>query len=451
MLPTSAESRARTAGTTLTDASRPVLVRGGRLVDPSAGFDAVVDLLVEDGTVSRISKPFEAPARDASVVDADGLWLFPGLTDMHVHLREPGATASETVESGLRAAIAGGFTRVAAMPNTDPPVDTPARVAEMAERGRLAGTADLLVVGCVTRGRKGDAVADIGGMALAGAAAFSDDGSPVLDPGLLAEVMAAAGAAGRVLIQHAEITDLSRGGAVNLGPVSRELGLAGIPDSSETGAVALTLEAAMACGGRVHLTHLSLPGSVDLVREAADRGACATCDVTPHHLALDESEVLRSGACAKMNPPLRSARDREGLVERARAGRIDAVASDHAPHEARLKEAGLAGAPFGITGLETALPVTFDALGRMGAMSPLKMLSLFTTGPASILGVTCPSLAPGRPFEAVLFDPCEEWTPSRDNTRSRSTNTPFLGRTLRGRVRAVWKRRLVYIDGDFVP
>lgn len=336
------------------------------------------------------------------------------------------------------------------MPNTDPPTDTPERVAEMAERGRRAGTAELLVVGCVTRGRKGRAMADIGGMAAAGAAAFSDDGAPVLDPALLAEAMAATGAAGRIFIQHAELTDLSGGGAVNLGPVSRELGVAGIPDSSETGAVALTLGAARACGGRVHLTHLSLPASVDLVREASGNGVCATCDATPHHLALDESEVLRSGASAKMNPPLRSARDREGLVERARAGGIEAVASDHAPHEARLKEAGLAGAPFGVTGLETALPVTLGVLGQGGGMSPLRMLSLFTRGPASILRVPCPSLAPGMPFEAVLYDPAEEWAPSRDNTFSASINTPFLGRMLRGRVRAVWKRRLVYIDGDFV-
>lgn len=450
MLPTSAESTFRTAGTILTDSSPSVLVRGGRLLDPSAGFDGVVDLLVEGGTVTRTAPPGEIPAGVASVVEAEGLWIFPGLIDMHVHLREPGATASETVASGLRAAIAGGFTAVAAMPNTDPPTDTPGRVAEMVERGRRAGAADLLVVGCVTKGRGGGAIADIEGMARAGAAAFSDDGSPVLDPALLAEAMAATGAAGRIFIQHAELIELSRGGAVNLGHVSRELGLAGIPGSSETGAVALTLEAALACGGRVHLTHLSLPGSVDLVCEASGKGACATCDVTPHHLALDETEVLRSGARAKMNPPLRSACDREGLVERVRAGRVEAVASDHAPHEARLKEAGLAGAPFGITGLETALPVTLGVLGQGDAMSPLRMLSLFTAGPASILRVPCPSLAPGRPFEAVLYDPCEEWTPSKDNMFSASTNTPFLGRTLRGRVRAVWKRRLVYSDGGFV-
>lgn len=439
---------AKAAGTTLTDSSRPVLVRGGRLLDPSTGFDGVVDLLVEDGTVSCAVPPGEAPVDEPSIVEAEGMWIFPGLVDMHVHLREPGADASETVASGLRAAIAGGFTKVAAMPNTDPPTDTPERVAEMAARGRLAGAAELLVVGCVTRGRAGGVIADIEGMARAGATAFSDDGSPVLDPALLAEAMAASEAAGGVLIQHAELTGLSRGGVVNLGPVSRELGLEGIPGSSETGAVALTLEAARACGCRVHLTHLSLPGSVDLVRAAVEGGVAATCDVTPHHLALDETEVLRSGACAKMNPPLRSARDREELVERVRAGRVPAVASDHAPHEARLKAAGLAGAPFGITGLETALPVTFGALGD--GMSPLRKLSLFTTGPCSILRIACPSLAPGRPFDAVLYDPCEEWTPSRDNTFSASTNTPFLGRTLRGRVRAVWRGRLVYHDGCFV-
>lgn len=369
---------------------------------------------------------------------------------MHVHLREPGAEESETVASGLRAAVAGGFTRVAAMPNTSPPVDTPPRVREMVRRGMDEHLARLLVVGCITEGREGVRTADIEGLAEAGAVAFSDDGSPVLDEIVLTEAMTRAERAGCVLIQHPEIPGVSLGGIVNQGRVSERLGVPGIPPESETGAVRITLDTARKCGGRVHLTHLSVPGSLELVRSAAERGVRATCDVTPHHLALDEDEVAELGPMAKMNPPLRSRADRMRLVEMVASGMADAVASDHAPHARHLKDSGLACAPFGITGLETALSVTLSTLGAEGGMSPFDILALFTTGPSSILGTGSPGIVPGAPFEAVLFDPCAGWEPGRDNMHSASLNTPFLGRRLIGRVQAVWIGRLIYRDGEFV-
>lgn len=390
------------------------------------------------------------PSGSLYTIEADGLWLMPGLTDIHVHLREPGGEESETVESGLRAAIAGGFTAVAAMPNTLPPADTPDRIRVLVETGRRAGTARLLPVGCITEGRAGGRIADIEGMAAACAVAFSDDGSPVLDDGILREAMAAAAKTGTVVIQHAELPWLEPGGVVNRGPVSEALGVPGIPAGSETGAVESTVHAAESCGGRVHLTHLSLPESVGIVHEAFLRGVKVTCDVTPHHLALDETEVLASGAMAKMNPPLRSRRDRERLVEMVGMGWVKAVASDHAPHHAGLKSKGLTDAPFGITGLETALSVTLSVLtGGPEPMPVPDVLALFTVGPCEALGIPCASISPGAPFDAVLFDPDAVWTPSRGTMFSKSINTPFLGRPLRGRVKAVWRGRPIYRDGSF--
>ncbi|KZD17461.1 MAG: hypothetical protein AO395_01795, partial [Candidatus Fermentibacter daniensis] len=405
--------------------------------------------LVENGVVAAEGTIGPQPG-SCETIEADGLWLMPGLTDMHVHLREPGGGESETIASGLRAAVAGGFTTVAAMPNTLPPADTPGRIRDLVEKGRMAGTARLLPVGCITEGRAGGRIADIEGMAVAGAVAFSDDGSPVLDEGILKEAMAAAGRTGTVVVQHAELPWLEPGGVVNRGPVSESLGIPGIPAESETGAVESTVRVAESCGGRVHLTHLSLPESVGIVHEARLRGARVTCDVTPHHLALDETEVLTSGSMAKMNPPLRSGRDRGRLVDLVARGWVTAVASDHAPHAAELKAKGLMDAPFGITGLETALSVTLSVLtGGPEPMPVLDVLALFTTGPCGALGIPCPSLPPGAPFNAVLFDPDETWTPSRRTMFSGSTNTPFLGRPLRGRVKAVWTGRRIFRDGAF--
>ncbi len=408
-------------------------------------MDEVADILVEDGFLASPGTPAPPGVR---IVDCRGLWLLPGLTDMHVHLREPGDGRSETYESGLRAAIAGGFTRVAPMPNTSPPTDSPAMIAEAVERSSGLGLAGIVPVGCVTLGRGGGTLAPLAGMASAGARAFSDDGSPVADGSLLAEAVRICGELGVTVIEHPEDASLSAGGAVNEGPVSRVLGLRGIPAASETRGVERALSAA--AGGRIHLTHLSLPESVSLCAEAVSGGARVTCDVTPHHLALDETAVIELGADAKMNPPLRSPGDRKALVGMVAAGMVDAVASDHAPHAACLKEGGLAGAAFGVTGLETALSVTLGVLTGEAGMSPADCIALFTTGPEAILGLPHGGFTPGAPLEAVLFDPSEEWVPARTAGFSASSNSPFRNRTLKGRVRAVWRNGLAFMEGRFV-
>jgi dihydroorotase len=384
------------------------------------------------------------------VIDAGGLWAFPGLTDMHAHLREPGGGEAETIASGLRAALAGGFTRVAAMPNTTPPIDDAASVALQLEASRVARAAELVPVGCVTKGRLGRELADLACMARAGARAFSDDGAPVSDRGLLALAVDLAEALGCVVIEHPEDTTLTAGGAVNAGPVAERLGVRGIPQEGETGAVASALETARNCRGRLHLTHLSLPGSVRMTAEARASGIRVTCDATPHHLALDESAVLELGPDAKMNPPLRSAADRTALADMAAAGGLDAVASDHAPHTAAAKSAGLASAPFGVTSVETMLPVVLGTLCRERGMRLLEALALMSARPSAILGLPPAPVSEGRRADLVLFDPDAEWTPGPGTMLSRSGNTPFRGRSLTGRVRAVWRGSLAYTDGSVV-
>jgi dihydroorotase len=381
-------------------------------------------------------------------IDAGGQWLFPGLIDMHVHLREPGDESSETVATGLRAAVAGGVTTVGVMPNTDPPMDSVARV------NRLLGTAASQVpvrvvpIPCVTIGRKGRETVDFRELARWGVRAFSDDGDPVHDSGLLLRSLDAVSEFDGVIIEHPEDRSLS-GGAVNLGRMSERMGVEGIPATAETSDVARCLEVARASRGRLHLTHLSLPRSVELARSGLFRDAGVTLDVTPHHLALDEDALEEHGTMAKMNPPLRTPEQRERLVRMVREGMADAVASDHAPHSAARKDLPLEAAAFGISGLETLLPVTLEVL-RGAGMTPLEVLRLLITGPAGILGLTPPDLGEGSAAECVLFDPMEEYTIEGTGTFSGSSNTPFLRRRLRGRVKAVWIGELVYRDGRFV-
>ncbi len=367
---------------------------------------------------------------------------------MHVHLREPGGEESETVETGLRAAVAGGITTVGVMPNTRPPMDSVESAVRLMETAGGLGLARVVPVPCVTRGRLGKELLDLSSFADRGIRAFSDDGDPVHDPAILLEALNTVAEFGGVIIQHPEEKDLS-GGAVNLGETSRGLNVPGIPEEAETVDVVRCLEIARASGGRLHLTHLSLPRSVQLARSDLFRPAGVSIDVTPHHLALDETALLEHGTMAKMNPPLRTGERRRRLAQMVRDGMVDAVASDHAPHSYAGKNLPLDRAAFGITGLETLLPITLEVLGELG-MPPLDVLRLLTSGPAEVLGVPRPSLTPGRPAECVLFDPEEEYTLAEKGTFSRSSNTPFLERRLTGRVKAVWMGKLIYRDGEFV-
>lgn len=381
-------------------------------------------------------------------IDGTGMWLFPGLIDMHVHLREPGDEESETVETGLKAAVAGGITTVGVMPNTDPPMDDVRSVRRLKELADKSGLADVIPVPSVTRRRAGRELVDFEALHSEGASVFTDDGDPVRDPALLLKALESVSRFNGVIMEHPETTELS-GCSVNRGAVSKGLGLPGIPALAETVDVSRCLEVAAGSEGRLHLTHLSLPRSVRLAKAAVFSRADVTLDVTPHHIALDETALLEHGSLAKMNPPLRGEEQRKELAEMVCSGLVDAVVSDHAPHCESKKDGALFEAAFGITGMETLLPVTLEVLIKLG-MPVLEILRLLTTGPAGILDIPEPSLEEGAKADLVLFDPDETYTLQSSGTFSRSRNTPFMKRELRGRVKAVWKERLVYRDGQFV-
>lgn len=415
------------------------------MLDPRSGTDITGDVLIMDGRLAEAPPGLSCPEGTLRL-DGRGKWLFPGLTDMHVHLREPGDEASETLETGLRAALAGGITTVGVMPNTDPPMDSPEQVERLLLASEGLGLARTVPVPCVTRGRGGRELVDIPALCGMGVRAFSDDGDPVGNSSVLLEALDRVSRYDGVIIEHPEDKTLS-GGCVNLGTLSRELGVDGIPQVSETADVARSLEIAGSSDGRLHLTHLSLPRSVQLARAGCFRRANVTVDVTPHHMVLGEDALRKWGTMAKMNPPLREESHRRRLVEMVAEGLVDAVASDHAPHARRGKDLPMESAAFGITGLETLLPLTLEVLSNEG-VPPLSILGLLTTGPSRVLGLDRKGLQPGAPADCVLFDPDEEYTIEDRGSASLSMNTPFLSRRLRGRVKAVWMERLVYREGD---
>ncbi|MCD4707406.1 MAG: dihydroorotase [Candidatus Sabulitectum sp.] len=422
------------------DDTREIL-QGVRLLNPLGGFDGVVDVAVQRGSVLWIRK---------ASCDPSGLWLLPGLVDMHVHLRTPGYEDAETLETGLRAAVAGGVTRVGMMPNTTPVLDSLSLTQSVKKKGESLGLARIEPIPCVTCGCAGEVCIDLESFANRGITCFSDDGSPVESDKALLDAFHRVACFNGVIIEHPEVTAMAAGGSVNLGRASTETGARGIPESAEYLDVKRCIDILRdsRSGARLHLTHLSSPESVRLVYGAVSEGLKVTCDVTPHHLALDEATVIARGPVAKMNPPLRSEESRKSIVDMIRRGMVTAIASDHAPHTARRKELPLSTAAFGITGLETLLSVTLDILGREAGMRPLNIIRLLTTAPAAILNTALPDIAAGKSLNMILFDPELEWTYSR--TFSNSSNSPFFGERLKGRVVRVWFERELYREGEFV-
>lgn len=417
------------------------ILSGVRLLNPASGFDGVVDVAIDRGRVLSISQSSEEPS---------GLWLLPGLVDMHVHLRTPGQEDAETLETGLKAAIAGGVTRVGMMPNTTPPLDSFKLVKAVKERGDSLGLARVEPVPCVTVNRAGVVCTELEVFAASGITSFSDDGSPVKSDEALLDAFQRISVFNGVIIEHPEVIAMAVGGVVNLGRASSETGAAGIPESAEFLDVERCIDVLRksGTGARLHLTHLSSPESVLLVHKAAEEGLQVTCDVTPHHLALNEQAVISLGSVAKMNPPLRSEESRRRIVDMISRGMVTAIASDHAPHTPCRKQMPLASAAFGITGLETLLPVAADVLCREGGMAPLDVVRLLTTGPAGVLNSPLPEVAAGKPLNMILFDPTASWRYSR--TFSSSANSPFFGEELTGRILRVWLGRELYRDGEFV-
>jgi dihydroorotase len=413
--------------------SRPILLRGGRLVDPSQKLDEQLDLLLVDGRVARFGRGLDVP-EGGDVVDVAGLVVAPGLVDLHVHLREPGDEHKETITSGARAAVAGGFTSICAMPNTRPPIDDPAAVGFVRAEGERAGFAHVYPVGAVSVGLKGEEMTEVGELVAAGAIAVTDDGRPVWDAGLARRTLEYARAFDVPCFSHSEELGLSAGGVMNEGAVSTALGLRGIPNAAEDAAVARDCVLAELTGGQLHILHVSTRGAVDIIRAARTRGVNVTAEVTPHHLALTDEAVRGYRTEAKMNPPLRSAADvaavRDALVE----GIIDCVATDHAPHHYEDKEREFDDAPFGIVGLETALGVCVRELLVTGRLDLAALIDRLSCRPARIAGLPAGTLTEGSPADVVVFDPEERWTCKPEEFWSLSRNTPFAGQELVGRV-----------------
>jgi dihydroorotase len=408
------------------------VLRGGRVLDPSSGRDELADVRVADGTVIAIEKRVE-PAAGDHVIDLAGMLVTPGLVDPHVHLREPGGEAKETIATGASAAVAGGFTTICPMPNTQPVIDTPERVRDVVERGRSAGMARVLPIGAATVASAGETPTDAQSLAAAGAIAISDDGQPIATAEILARVLGDAARAGVVVADHCEDLSLSRGGAILAGEVADRLGVGGIPPEAETAAVERDLEVLARVGGRLHLCHLSTAESVRLVREAKRAGLPVTAEACPHHLTLTVDCTERQGAIAKMNPPLAESGDRSALVGALLDGTIDCVATDHAPHTKAEKARPLSEAPFGVIGLETAFGVVYTELVERGDVSLRTLLARMTVDPARVFGIERGRLEVGAPADVAVFDLDQEWEVEPERFRSKARNTPWAGASLRGR------------------
>ena len=415
-------------------------IRGGRVIDPANNIDTVADVLIEDGRIVSIGEHSGA----GETIDASGLIVCPGFVDIHTHLREPGFEHKETIESGTQAAARGGFTTVCAMPNTEPPTDSAGAVDFVLRRAAETGLVRVLPIGCVTRRREGKELAELAELARAGAVAFSDDGSPVADAGLMRRALEYAGMLATPVIDHCEDPALS-GGVMHEGWVATRLGLRGVPAAAEETMVARDIALAAETGSHVHLAHVSTAGSVELVRQAKARGLAVTAEVTPHHLALTHEAVLTGPAetpaglaydtNAKVNPPLRSREDVAACVAGLVDGTIDCIATDHAPHAIQDKLCEFDAAAFGISGLETALALCLTALDIETAIQRL------TVAPVRAIGLDrriegLGTLSPGAPADVALIDPAAEWTVEPELFASKGKNTPLAGRTLRGRVTA---------------
>lgn len=408
-----------------------LLLRGARLVDPASGHDGSADVLIEDETVEEVGK---VSARGAETIDCDGLVLAPGLVDLHAHLREPGREDAETVETGSQAAAIGGFTAICAMPNTDPVADSAAVILEVRNLAEKAGLVDVLPAAAITRSLAGEQLTEMAELAELGVRWFTDDGKCVQSAQVMRMALEYAKAFDIVISQHAQEETLSEGWQMHEGPYSSLLGLRGTPAEAESLIVARDLLLAGLTGGRLHVTHLSAAGSVDLVRDGKARGLRVSADVTPHHLTFTDEDLQGYDTNLRVNPPLRSAEDRDGLRRGLADGTLDAVGTDHAPHAVEDKEVEFDRSRPGTTGLETALAGVLTALGPEPDLG--LVVQRMSATPARLLGLDEHGgpVTPGRPANLVLFDPRAEWTVGDRPFASKGRNSAFLGRALRGRV-----------------
>jgi dihydroorotase len=413
---------------------KPLLIQNGRVIDPSQDLDRVTNLLIADG---RIAAYDAADDGRATVIEARGRIVSPGLIDMHVHLREPGFEEDETIESGTAAALAGGFTSIACIPNTNPPIDSQAAVEFVRHQAAVAGNCHVFVIGCVSHNREGKQLAEIGQLVEAGAVAFSDDGAPVRDPELMRRAFEYCLMFDKAVLNHAEVRELTQRGVMHEGLVSLALGLPGIPAAAEDVMTSRDIALAEATGGRLHVMHVSTVNSVDALRRAKQRGVRVTAEATPHHFTLTDECLRTFDANCKMNPPLRGAEHVEAVIAALAGGTIDAIASDHAPHATEKKMQELDQAPFGIVGLETSLGLVVTRLIEPGHLDWPTALAKMTINPARILGIAKGTLQIGAEADVTIIDPKVRWKVDPAQFRSKSVNTPFAGWELTGRAEVV--------------
>jgi dihydroorotase len=434
-------------------------IRGGRILDPGRGIDLVGDVLIREGRIAAVGPDVAAEAE--RTVDARGLIVCPGLVDIHCHLREPGFEHKETIETGTRAAAHGGFTTVCCMANTEPPTDSRASVEYILRTAAAQGAVRVLPIACITRGRQGKELAEMGDLAEAGAVGFSDDGSPVADAALMRHALEYSSAFALAVIEHCEEASVSHEGVMHEGWVSNRLGLRGIPAAAEETAVARDIALAELTGAHLHVAHVSTAGSVELVRRAKERGVHVTAEVTPHHLGLTDEAVMLAATespgglaydtNAKVNPPLRPRVDVDACIEGLGDGAIDAIATDHAPHATEDKLCEFDFAAFGISGFETALALCLS-LVHEGKLDLSTVIHKLTAGPVQALGLArsvpgLGSLAEGAPGDVLVFDPAAEWLVDPERFVSKGKNTPLAGRTLKGRVVAtVYGGKVVFTE-----
>jgi len=411
---------------------RPLLLKGGRVIDPSRNADDVADVLLEDGRIAAVGRNVGTPD-GAEVLDVQGRVVAPGLVDVHVHLREPGQEDLETIATGSASAVAGGFTSICAMPNTDPVCDNQGVVGFVIAQAQRAAKARVYPIGAVTLGQKGQQLAEFGELVGAGAVAVSDDGKPVATAHMMRTALEYAKTFGIPVADHCEDMSLAAGGAMHEGIVSTRMGLKGIPAAAEEVMVARDILLAELTGGHVHLCHMSTRGSVELIRRAKERGIRVTAEACPHHFSLTHEACVGYNTNAKMNPPLREAEDVDAIREGLKDGTIDCVATDHAPHHYDAKEREFDDAPNGIIGLETALGLSITELVGRGLLTLPQLLYRMSTAPARIFNLPAGTLATGAPADLVVIDPGVKWTVQPETFLSKSRNTPFAGRELTGR------------------
>ncbi len=422
-----------------------LLIQGGRVLDPAQGVDERLDILIEDGKIAQLGKHLAADG--AQVLSAAGLTAAPGLVDLHVHLREPGFEAKETVATGCAAAARGGVTTLVAMPNTRPATDCPDIVRLV--RGKAAPTGiNVLPAGAVTVGQKGEQLTDFAALKAAGAPALTDDGVPIQNLALLRQAMLEAKRLDLPLLDHCEDRDMVQNFAVNEGAVSQKLNLPGRPAIAEELQIMRDVMLAEETGAHVHICHISTAKGVDIVRQAKTRGVQVTCETCPQYFTLTQEEVLRQGAMARVNPPLRTQADLKGIRAGLADGTIDAIVTDHAPHTTQEKAKPLPDAPSGMVGLETSLALALTGLYHTGLLPLDRVIALMSAAPAALLGLDKGTLAPGRDADLVLFDPDEEWVINKNHFASKGRNTPFHGRAVRGKVKYTISRGKIIYQED---